>query len=146
MSFTHTNKVRYQYVSGSVNVLKEVSKAETAGAEMNVSSGCVLLKPTETALTLENFEFATAAQAKSVYLRLDGYNGELFGGVGGVTSMADLVDGEPYVWSDNGGLNFPPGRTNPMVNATDMLKLVPAAGGDVGATGTLTVSVLYDPS
>jgi len=146
MAFTHTNKVRYNYISGSVNSLKEVIKVETDAAEMNVSEEYVLADPTETPLTLEYFEFTTAAKAKSVYLRLDGYNGTLKGGVDGASTMKALVDGEPFVWSYNGGTSFPPGTSNPMVDATDMLLLVPDAGQTIGATGTLTVSVLYDPA
>ena len=146
MSLSHTNELRYTYNSGGEKKVKTISKTETDSAEMNVSEEYVLGTPTETPLTLEYFEFTTAAKAKSVYLRLDGYNGTLKGGVDGASTMKALVDGEPYVWSYNGGTSFPPGTANPMVDATDMLLLVPDAGQTPGTTGTLTVSVLYDPA
>ena len=147
MSFTHTNKVRYQYVSGSVNVLKEISKVETAGAEMNVSEAITTDASDEDAdIDLLHFDFADASQAKSVYLRLDGFNGGLWANGTGGTLMADLVDGEPFVWSDNGGLNFPPGRTNPLIDSIAKLTVHPADGAGTGTAGTITVSVLYDPT
>jgi len=148
MSFTHTNKVRYQYVSGSVNVLKEVSKVETAGAEMNISEAITTDSVTEeNDIDLEYFEFTTAAQAKSVYIRLDGFNGALYAnGSSGGDLMVDLDDGEPFVWSYGGGTSFPPGNSNPMKNSTLKLTVKPDAGAGTETAGTITVSVLYDPT
>lgn len=60
--------------------------------------------------------------------------------------MADLDNGEPYVWSYNSGTDFPAGNTNPMVDATDMLRITPDAGAGTDTAGTLTVKVLYDPT
>jgi hypothetical protein len=148
MAFTHTNKVRYNYISGSVNVLKEVTKVETAGAEMNVSEAITTDGSTEAAdIDLEYFEFTHAVQAKSVYLRLDGFNGAIYAnGSSAGTKMVDLDDGEPYVWSYGGGTNFPPGNTNPMKDDTLKLTVKPDAGAGTTTAGTITASVLYDPT
>ena len=76
MAFTHTNEIRYRYTTGDGVVEKIVSQAETDGAEMNVSEAIVTDSTTEESdIDLEYFEFTTAAQAKSVYLRLDGFDG-----------------------------------------------------------------------
>lgn len=147
MSFSHTNKITFRYIAGGNVDDITVSKTETGGAEMNVSQAITTDASVETTdIDLEFFEFQTAAQAKSVYIRLDGFNGSLFanGSIG--TEMAALADGEPYVWSDNGGLNFPEGNTNPMVDSTTKLTVQPDAGAGLETPGTITVRVLYDPA
>lgn len=147
MSYSHTNKIVYSYTAGGADLTKTVSKTETSGAEINISEAVTTDSSSETAaIDLSYFEFELAAKAVSVYLRIDGFNCELKGGVAGASSMANLDDGEPYVWSYNGSSDFPAGNTNPMVNATDMLKIIPDAGAGTDTAGTLTVKVLYDPS
>ena len=148
MAFSHTNKVTYRYdTSQGSSIEKSVSKVETAGAEMNVSETVTTDGSSETAdIDLEYFEFTTAAQAKSVYLRIDGYNCALYANGSAGTKMADLDDGVPYVWSYNGGTAFPPGQSNPMVDSTTKLTVKPDAGAGTATEGTLTVNVLYDPT
>lgn len=153
MAFTHTNKITYNYLSGGSSVNAVVSKSATLGAEMNISElvGTYADPNQLNDIEIEYFEFTTASKAESVYLMLDGYNGELWGGSSGGTKMVDLVSGEPYVWTKDGSANFPPGNTNPMVDSTDKLIVKPktAVGGGALAGSdscTLTVKVLYDPT
>jgi len=146
MAFTHTNEIRYRYTTGDGLVEKIVSQAETDGAEMNVSEAIVTDSSSEeTDIDLEYFEFTTAAQAKSVYLRLDGFNGALYANDSGGTLMKDLDDGIPYVWSSNSAANFPAGATNPMVDSTTKLTVQPDAGAGTGTAGTIIVKILYGP-
>jgi hypothetical protein len=147
MSFTHTNKITFDYLSGGSSLSKAVSKTETSGAEINISEAVTTDGSSETTnIDLSYFEFQTAAKAVSVYLRIDGFNCALYGGASGASKMADLDNGEPYVWSYNSGTDFPAGNTNPMVDATDMLRITPDAGAGTDTAGTLTVKVLYDPT
>ena len=146
MAFTHTNEIRYRYTTGDGVVEKIVSQAETDGAEMNVSEAIVTDSSSEeTDIDLEYFEFTTAAQAKSVYLRLDGFNGALYANGSGGTLMKDLDDGIPYVWSSNSAANFPAGATNPMVDSTTKLTVKPDGSQGTGTAGTIIVKVLYGP-
>ena len=145
MSFSHTNNVRYYYTAGGSTTSVSVSKSETAGGEMNVSETVVLTDASTADVDISDFEFATAAGAKSVYLLAEGANVSLWAnGSSAGTKMADLDDGIPYVWSYNGAVNFPPGQTNPMVSSTAKLSVKPdsAPAGDTNLT--LTVRVLYD--
>ena len=147
MSFSHVNQLSYSYTAGGDRLSKSVSKTETSGAEINISEAVTTdASAGETAIDLDYFEFQTASKAVSVYIRIDGFDCVLKGGVSGASTMATLADGEPYTWSYNGGTDFPVGNTNPMVDATDMLKIVPALGTAESLAGTLTVKVLYDPS
>jgi len=147
MAFTHTNEIRYRYTTGDGLIEKTATRSETSGAEMNVSEAITTDAVTETAdIDLEYFEFTTAAQAKAVYLRLDGFDGSLYANGGSGTLMKSLVDGQPYTWSDNGGDNFPVGATNPLVDNTTRLTVVPASGAGTGTAGTVTVKILYDPT
>ena len=145
MAFTHTNEIRYRYTTGDGVVEKIVSQAETDGAEMNVSEAIVTADPETTAIDLEYFEFTTAAQAKSVYLRLDGFDGALYANGSGGTKMKDLDNGIPYVWSSNSTNNFPAGATNPMVDSTTKLTVVPDSGAGTDTAGTIIVKILYGP-
>lgn len=148
MAYTHTNKIVYAYTAGGAEQGKTVSKSETHGAEMNVSQAITTDASSETAnIDLEYFEFTTKLQARSVFIMLTGFNGALYGGVAGASKMVDLDDGEPYVWSSSDGStgNFPAGNTNPMIDATDRLRITPDAGAGTGTSGTITVKVLYDP-
>lgn len=147
MAFTHTNEIRYKYTAGSTVVEKTVSVVETDGAEINVSEAIVTDATTDTTdIDLEYFEFTTKAQAKAVYLRLDGFNGALWAnGSGSGTKMKDLDNGVPYVWSSNSAANFPAGATNPMVDSTTKLTVTPVSGAGTGIAGTIIVKVLYGP-
>jgi hypothetical protein len=146
MSFSHTNSVRYNYTGGVASVPTTITKTETAGAEMNISEQIVAALTPTNPILLPHFDFDLAVNAKSVYLRLDGFpSGTLKGGAGGTSTMKVLVDGEPFVWSYNNGTSFPVGNANPMVDGTASLSLVPPADTVPESTGTLTVSVLYDP-
>ena len=146
MAFTHTNEIRYRYTTGDAVVEKIVSVVETDGAEINVSEAIVTDASTDTtAIDLEFFEFTTAAQAKSVYLRLDGFNGALYANGSSGTKMKDLDNGIPYVWSSNSTNNFPAGATNPMVDSTTKLTVIPDSGAGTGTAGTIIVKVLYGP-
>ena len=146
MAFTHTNEIRYRYTTGSAVVEKIVSVVETDGAEINVSEAIVTDASTEAAdIDLEYFEFTTAAQAKAVYLRLDGFDGALYANGSGGTLMKNLDNGIPYVWSSNSTNNFPVGATNPMVDSTTKLTVKPDAGAGIATAGTIIVKVLYGP-
>ena len=149
MAFTHTNKITYSYTAGGVDAVKAISRSESAGAEINISKAITTNSSVETAdISLDYFEFQEKDQARSVYILLTGFNGTLKGGVsGGSTMVADLKNGEPYVWSSSDGStnNFPAGNTNPMVDATDELIVKPDAGSGTDTDGTITVRVLYAP-
>jgi hypothetical protein len=146
MAYSHTNKIIYNYTAGGSTTQSSISKTETWGAEMNVSHPCITHSVTETTdIDIDYFDFPTAAQARSVYLRMDGYNCALYGG-DGTAKMVDLDDGEPYVWSYNGTVDFPAGNANPMENATVLLRVTPDAGAGTSTSGNLTVRVLYDPT
>lgn len=146
MAFSHTNQIAFTYTAGGTSAKKTISRTETAGAEMNVSEAVTTdASSAITPIDIDGFSFETKSKAVSVYLRIDGFDCELRGGSSGGDKMADLVDGEPYVWSGTGG-NFPAGNDNPMIDATDMLKIVPASDAGLETAGTLTVKVLYDPT
>lgn len=148
MSFSHTNKVTFQYTAGGVTTTTNVSKTETSGAEINLSEAVTTDASVETtAIDIDHFQIDDASQAVSVYIRIDGFDCELKGGAAGaVTMITTLSDGEPYVWSFNGGTDFPTGNANPLEDSTDILKIVPKAGAGLETAGTLTVRVLYDPT
>ena len=150
MALTHTNKIKYRYTAGGIELEKEVIKTESHGGEMSLSQQIVTSggpKPgTETTdIDLEFFEFTTAAQAKSVYLRLDGFNAELYANGSAGTKMIDLEDGEPFVWSYNDGIDYPPGNSNVMKDSTTKLTVQPDVGAGTDTTGTIEVRVLYNP-
>lgn len=147
MAFSHTNQIAFTYSAGGTSAKKTISKTETSGAEMNISEAITTDSSSETAdIDLEYFEFTTASQAKSVYIRLDGFNGAIYANGSGGTKMIDVDNGEPYVWSYNGGTDFPAGNSNPMVNSTTKLTVKPDVGAGTDTAGTLTVKVLYDPT
>jgi len=148
MSFSHTNKVSFTYTAGGVTASKNVSKTETSGAEINLSEAVTTDASTATTpIDIDHFQIDDASQAVSVYIRIDGFDCELKGGASGAVSMiTTLTDGEPYVWSYNGGTNFPIGNDNPLEDNTDMLKIVPKSDAGLETAGTLTVKVLYDPT
>jgi len=144
--FTHKNTIKYVYSDGGTTISKEISRSESDGAQIQVSQAVTTDASTETTvLSIPGFEFALANTAKSVYIRLDGFDGTLKGGAGGTTTMVALEDGIPYVWSNNSGNNFPQGATNPMKDSTDALKIHPDAGAGTSTAGTLVVKVLYNP-
>ena len=152
MALTHTNKIRWRYTpGGGTEVEKEIAKTETDGAELSISQQIVTDIGTETAnILLEYFEYTTANRTKSLYLRLDGFNGDIYatgtdGAGGGSAKMTGLIDGEPYVWSYNGGSGFPLGAENIMRSSTTGLVVQPLAGAGTGVTGTFELRVLYDP-
>ena len=148
MAFTHTNKITYTYSAGGVDAVKTISKTETAGAELNLSEQITIPALSSANITISDFEFITKAQAKSVMLKSDGAAVTLYANSesGGNLMGAALADGEPYVWSDNSGDNFPPGNTNPMIDATTSLIVKPAASDSAERTPTITIKVLYDPT
>jgi hypothetical protein len=148
MAFSHTNKINYSYTAGGVTASKNVTKTETSGAEINISEAITTDASTATTpIDIDHFEFADASQAVSVYIRIDGFDCEIKGGASGAVSMISmLADGEPYVWSYNGGDDFPAGNSNPLEDNTDMLKVVPKSDAGLETAGTLTVKVLYDPT
>ena len=146
MAISHTNAIRYKYTSNGVADQKEITVTESGSAEVSISEtfGAISGANNTTALTtVEGFEFATASSALSIYIRLDNCDGALAGGASGADAMCTLKDGVPYVWSKNGGVNFPTGATNVMVDATAKLIVTPSANAD-GAVPVLTVKVLYD--
>tara|TARA_Y100001973_G_C5113006_1_gene288671 strand:+ start:414 stop:857 length:444 start_codon:yes stop_codon:yes gene_type:complete len=147
MAFSHTNKITFEYTDNGGVASKSVSKAETSGAQVSIEEAITTDSSSATAdIDLEYFEFTTASKAVSVYLRIDGFNCALYANGSGGTKMADLDDGEPYVWSYNGGTNFPAGNSNPMVDSTTKLTVRPDSDAGTDTAGTLTVKVLYDPT
>lgn len=148
MAFTHTNSVRSSYVAGGQDIIFTVEKTETAGAEMNISQAITTDSITETTdIVLEYFEFQTANKARSIYIRLDGFNGALYAedSAAAETKMLDLDNGEPYTWSYNAGTSFPAGTSNPMVDDTVKLIIRPDVGAGTETDGTLTLKLLYIP-
>ena len=147
MAFSHTNKITFEYTDNGGVASKSVSKTETSGAQISIEEAITTDSSTgETDIDLEYFEFTTASKAVSVYLRIDGFNCALYANGSGGTKMADLDDGEPYVWSYGGGTSFPAGNTNPMVDSTTKLTVKPDVGTAEDLAGTITVKVLYDPT
>ena len=185
MAFSHTNRVTTAYTAGGVLNETAVSKTESADAEINISASVTNAAGAARSGTIDipEFHMADGGDARSVFLKLDGYGGTLYasgigsqtyaGGTkqaffitqnsktilapsGNITKIKDLADGEPYVWSYNGGNNFPSSATNPL--PADDQASVAGAGGisgifvipndDVAAETpcTLTVRVLYDPT
>ena len=185
MAFTHQNKVTTSYTAGGVLNEKSVTKNESADAEINISASVANAAGAARSGTIDipEFNMTDGGDARSVFLMLDGYAGTLYasgigsqtyaGGTkqaffisqnsktilapsGNITKIKDLADGEPYVWSYNGGSNFPASATNPL--PADDQASVAGAGGisgifvipndDVAAETacTLTVRVLYDPT
>jgi len=151
MAFSHTNKIRFTYTAGGVDEVKDVSKTETASAEMNISH-VVTMGGTVTAdLDVPGFEFADASQARSIYARLDGVNGAIYcDASSGDDKIADLDDGEPFTWSYNGGSSWPPGTSNTLVDATTSLVVKPdayhATNNPLAVDGneaTITIRILY---
>lgn len=148
MAFSHTNKIVYDYSAGGSTSSKIVSKTETAGAEINLSEQITIPADSSANITISDFEFATAAQARSVMLRSDGAAVTLYANSEGVSNLmgAALADGEPYVWSYNGGTDFPNGNSNPMIDSTASIIVKPAASDSAERTPTITIKVLYDPT
>lgn len=148
MAFTHINTIRTSYSAGGVVIANDVSKTETAGAEINISEAITTGDPETTDIDFDYFVFELANRARSVFIKLDGFNGALYAENSSAvqTKMLDLDNGEPYSWSYNGASDFPVGNTNPMVNDTVKLIVRPDAGAGVATAGTLTVKVLYDPT
>ena len=178
MAFTHQNKVTTSYTAGGVLNEKSVTKNESADAEINISASVAAGSAAARSGTkaIPEFHMADGGDARSVFLMLNGYGGTLYAsGIGdfnatyaqqngegimvpalNITKIKDLADGEPYVWSYNGGSNFPASATNPL--PADDQASVAGAGGISGifvipngapATDTactLTVRVLYDPT
>ena len=151
MALTHTNKIRYVYTAGGMALEKEITKTETDGAEMSISQQVVTSDTVETSgLLLEYFDFQTSNRAKSIYVKNSGFNCDLFatgtnGAGGGSAKMTGLMDGEPYVWSYNGGTGFPMGSVNIMKDSTTGLVIHPLVGAGTDTTGTIDIRVLYDP-
>jgi len=143
--FTHKNTIKYVYSDGGTTISKEISRSESDGAQIQISQAVTTGDPATTVLSIPGFELALANTAKSVYIRLDGFDATLKGGAGGTTTMVALENGIPYVWSNNSGNNFPQGATNPMKDSTDALKIHPESDAGVGTAGTLVVKVLYNP-
>jgi hypothetical protein len=149
MSISHINSVRYDYTAGGSRTTKTVSKTETSGAEMNISETITTsASDGEDPIDIEYFEFQAAAQAKSVYMRLDGFDAYVSGGGASLArdSMATLINGEPYVWSYNAASGFPEGATNPMLDDTTKITITPFDGTAEALEGTFTLKVLYDPT
>ena len=178
MAFTHQNKVTTSYTAGGVLNEKAVTKNETADAEINISASVAAGSAAARSGTkpIPEFHMADGGDARSVFLMLNGYGGTLYAsGIGdfnatyaqqngegilvpalNITKIKDLADGEPYVWSYNGGSNFPSSATNPL--PADDQASVAGAGGISGifvipngapaadTACTLTVRVLYDPT
>ena len=151
MALTHTNKVRWRYTAGGTQISDELTTKETDGAVISISQQIVTNHTAETSgILLEYFEFTTANRAKSLYLKLDGFNGDVYatgtdGAGGGSSKMTGLFDGEPYVWSYNNGSGFPAGSENVMRGSTTGLVVHPLAGAGTTTTGTFDLRVLYDP-
>jgi len=160
MSFTHTNSVRYSYKAGGVTTSKTVDVEETGSGEINVSEEILFHASTHGGTyqyDITGFEFQTAANAVSTYFLLEGVNGAIWangGASSGGTKITDLDDGVPYVWSKNGGVNFPSGTSNKMVDSTAKLTVIPdpydadtnPKHNQVSGTNTFTITarVLYD--
>ena len=81
-------------------------------------------------------------------LRSDGAAVTHYANSEGVSNLmgAALADGEPYVWSYNGGTDFPNGNSNPMIDSTASIIVKPAASDSAERTPTITIKVLYDPT
>lgn len=156
MAFTHKNTINYKYTAGGVTTSKNVEVSETESGEINVDETITFTSTVDGTVEhdIVGFEFQTAANAVSHYFLLDGVNGTLKAynsGTSTAVTMADLDDGVPYVWSKNGGTNFPAGATNKMVDNTVKLIVIPDAYHETNnpkhvadGTATITVRVLYD--
>jgi len=148
MAISHTNAIRYKYTGNSVTEQKEISVTETGAAELNISHTFAAISSENDTTALDEvtgFDFDDASTALSIYIRLDNCDGALAGGATGTDAMCTLKDGVPYVWSKNGGVNFPTGATNIMVTDTEKLIVTPSANA-AGAVPVLTVKVLYNPT
>ena len=156
MAFSHTNTIQYKYKAGGETSTKTVDVTETASGEINVDETITFTSTVDGTVEHDiiGFEFQTAANAVSHYFLLDGVNGTLKAynsGTSSAVTMAELDDGVPYVWSKNGGTNFPSGTSNKMVDNTIKLIVIPDAYHETNnpkhvneATATITVRVLYD--
>lgn len=152
MAFSHTNSIRYKYTAGGVEADKTIAKTESGSAEINIEHEVTMGATVTADLSVPGFEFADASQAVSIYARLDGVNGAIYcDASSGGDKIADLDDGEPFVWSKNGGLNFPAGATNTLVDSTTSLVVKPDAYHATtnplavdGNKATITLRVLYD--
>lgn len=147
MPFSHTNQITYSYQAGGQNSIKTVSVVETAGAEINISESLTAGDPSTTALVINGFEFQTAAQARSIYIRVDGFDCTVRGNDGVADyDIKALENGKPFVWSHNNTNNFPPDARNPLEDGTVSISVVPNGSTEVGATGSIEMKVLYDPT
>ena len=178
MAFSHTNRVTTAYTAGGVLNETAVSKTESADAEINISASVAAGTGAARSGTkdIPEFHMSDGGDARSVFLKLDGYGGTLYAsGIGdfnatyaqqngegvmvpalNITKIKDLADGEPYVWSYNGGNNFPSSATNPLpaddqasvagAGGISGIFVIPNGAPDASAPCTLTVRVLYDPT
>ena len=143
MAFTHTNKIRYRYTAGGTEIDQEVSKTETGGGEANVSEALGPLSSSPaTPLVIDYFNYEEEYQTLSVFILLDGFDGTLKDHAGVV--MLNLTDGDPFVWSKNGGTDWPMGASNPMNDNTTSLSITPV-GASENDEATFTVRVLFNP-
>jgi len=144
MSFTHTNKVRYEYTAGAVIETKQTEGSETGSGEANVSKTWVLSASPLTVQEIEYFNFELKAQALSTFIMVAGCNGIIKDQTG--TTLATLTNGVPQVWSKGSGTPFPVGSVNPMVDGITKLTFTPSGAGLAieNASVTLTIRVLFD--
>jgi len=150
MAISHTNEIRYRYTNSGSTTTVTVTKTETSGAELNLSELFTAdgTDPSGKLIAISGVEFEAKDKARSVMLKIDGFDAKVWANSeGDANLMADLFDGEPYVWSYNSAENFPEGSTNPMKDSTTKLQVQPS-GSTLGAaaSGTLTLEVLYDPN
>jgi hypothetical protein len=156
MAISHTNRIRYNYSAGSSSQAKDVSVTETAGGSIAISEAFTIgATPTDT-LVVTDFNVPTPADVKSVYIVAE-QTGSAGGGTlatgsfanqGGASAIGpDPVNaGEPIVWSDNGGNNFPQDASNPFLAAATSLEYTPDAGLAQNDEVTIIAYVLYDPT
>jgi hypothetical protein len=62
MAFSHTNKIRYTYITPGVEADKIVSKVETGSAEINIEHEVTIASTVTDDIIIPGFEFADASQ------------------------------------------------------------------------------------
>tara|TARA_R110002167_G_scaffold250811_2_gene456998 strand:+ start:959 stop:1396 length:438 start_codon:yes stop_codon:yes gene_type:complete len=145
MSFTHTNKVRYEYTAAGTTEAKQTEGSETGSGEANVSETWILSSSPLTVQNISFFNLEAKGQVLSTFLMVEGCNGTLVDASDG--AVATLVNGIPQVYSKGGGTAFPVGSTNPMNDSMVGLKFTPSGSLAIeNASVTLTVRVLFDAS
>jgi hypothetical protein len=152
MSFNHENKITYRYTSAGATETKEITKTETGTSEINISKNVTMGATVTADLDIPGFDYASKAAALSVYLRIDGVKGTLYSDASSNADIiANLDDGVPFVWSKNGGTNFPPGALNPMFDSTTSLVVKPSGYHAVhnplaihSGVIAVTARILYD--